>query len=156
MSSIKAFAEDILLTESRLDFLVLNAGIMALPHLEYTESGFERQIGVNHFGHFYLTTLLLDKMIATKHTAGRVVVLASMAHMLGKMNFKDLHFKKRSYGAWKAYGQAKLANILFAKGLADRLEGTNITAISLHPGGCYSNKSMEAKLDEFFSKQFCS
>lgn len=150
MSSIKSFAEDFLKTESRLDFLVCNAGIMALPNLEYTEAGFERQIGVNHFGHFYLTKLLLDKMLGTKDTAGRVVVLASTAHTMGELDLNDLHFNKgRAYRAWSAYGQSKLANILFAKGLADRLQGTNVTAVSVHPGVIQTNLWKQSWFNSF-------
>jgi NAD(P)-dependent dehydrogenase (short-subunit alcohol dehydrogenase family) len=66
LKSIKTFADDILSTEKRIDGLILNAGIMALAQLEYTESGFEKQIGVNHFGHFYLLKLLEQKILAQK------------------------------------------------------------------------------------------
>lgn len=136
LPSIKQFATEFLKSESRLDFLVLNAGIMALPQAEYTDAGFERQIGVNHFGHFYLTQLLLPKMLSTPDTAGRVVVLSSSAHEFGSFDFEDLHYKNgRPYkSGWPAYGQSKLANLLFAKELADRLEGTQISAVSVHPG----------------------
>lgn len=140
LASVKAFAEDFLKTESRLDFLVCNAGIMALPNLEFTDAGFEKQIGVNHFGHAYLTRLLLPKMKETKDTAGRIVVLASTAHTMGTVQPDDLHFKNgRTYRGWESYGQSKMANILFAKGLADRLEGTGITAVSVHPGVIQTN-----------------
>ena len=140
LASIKAFAQDILATESRLDFLVLNAGIMALPKREFTDAGFEKQIGVNHFGHFYLTKLLREKMAGTPITAGRIVVLTSVAHNMGKVDPSDLHYTKgRTYAAWEAYGQSKLANLLFAKGLADRLKGTSLTAVSVHPGVIRTN-----------------
>lgn len=140
LKSVKAFADDFLKTEDRLDYLVLNAGIMALPNLEHTEDGFERQIGVNHFGHAYLTRLLLDKMKTTPETAGRIVCLASSAHTMGNVDCNDLHYKNgRKYAGWSAYGQSKLANILFAKGLADNLEGTELTAMSVHPGVIQTN-----------------
>jgi len=140
LASIKKFATDFLATEARLDFLVLNAGIMALPNKEYTDAGFERQIGVNHFGHFYLTQLLQDKLLTTPHTAGRVVVLSSSAHNMGKVVPSDLHYTNgRAYKGWEAYGQSKLANLLFAKGLADRLKGTPATAVSVHPGVIQTN-----------------
>ena len=135
LASIKAFAEDFLATEKRLDFLVLNAGIMALPKKEYTDAGFEKQIGVNHFGHFYLVKLLQEKMASTPDTAGRIVALSSVAHNMGSVVPSDLHYKNgRTYAGWEAYGQSKLANLLFAKGLADRLKGTPMTAVSVHPG----------------------
>ncbi len=140
LKSVKAFADDFLKTESRLDFLVLNAGIMALPNVEYTDAGFERQIGVNHFGHAYLTQLLLEKMLNDKTSAGRVVVLASTAHTMGKVICSDLHYNKgREYRGWEAYGQSKMANILFAKGLADELAGSHVTSVSVHPGVIQTN-----------------
>jgi retinol dehydrogenase-12 len=142
LQSVKAFADEFNKTESRLDFIVCNAGIMALPSCEYTEAGFERQLGVNHFGHFYLVRLLLPKMLATDDTAGRIVVLSSSAHNMGKIDVNDLHYKNgRSYRAWQAYGQSKLANLLFAKELADRLaeSSPNVTAVSVHPGVIQTN-----------------
>jgi retinol dehydrogenase 12 len=139
LASIKAFADDFKKTETRLDYLVLNAGIMALPSIEYTDAGFEKQIGVNHFGHFYLTRLLLPMMQKDTTSAGRVVVLSSTAHTMGGLDCKDLHFKNRSYRAWVSYGQSKLANLLFAKELADRTVGTHVTAVSVHPGVIQTN-----------------
>lgn len=141
LQSIKAFADEFIQQEGRLDLLVLNAGIMALPKLELTDAGFEKQIGVNHFGHFYLTQLLLDKMRATPSTAGRIVVLSSSAHRFGDVRPDDLHFStnSRRYTPWGAYGQSKLANLLHAKGLANRLRGTGLTAVSVHPGVIKTN-----------------
>jgi NAD(P)-dependent dehydrogenase (short-subunit alcohol dehydrogenase family) len=140
LPSIKAFADDFSATEDRLDFLILNAGIMALPRLERTDAGFERQIGVNHFGHAYLVQQLQNKMLATPDTSGRVVVLSSVAHTMGSVVPSDLHYKNgRRYAGWEAYGQSKLANLLFAKGLAHQLRGTPITAVSVHPGVIRTN-----------------
>jgi NAD(P)-dependent dehydrogenase (short-subunit alcohol dehydrogenase family) len=135
LSSIKAFADDFIATEGRVDLLVLNAGIMALPKLTRTESGFESQIGVNHFGHVYLTRLLLPMMLKDG-TSGRIAVLASSAHSQGRPNPDDLSFHKQpnKYSGWNAYGKSKSANILFAKSLADKLSGTQLTAVSVHPG----------------------
>ncbi len=91
--------------------------------------------GVNHFGHFYLTQLLLDKMKETNSPLGRVVVLSSIAHDMGVVDPADLNYSKgRVYKPWEAYGQSKQANLLFAKSLADKLRGTNITSVSVHPG----------------------
>jgi retinol dehydrogenase-12 len=142
LASIKQFADDFNKTEKRLDFLVLNAGIMALPTAEYTDAGFERQIGVNHYGHFYLTRLLLPKMLSSENTSGRVAVLSSSAHDMGVIDLKDIHYKKgRAYRGWPAYGQSKLANLLFAKELADRMAATNpaVTAVAIHPGVIHTN-----------------
>ena len=112
---------------------------MALPKHEFTEDGFEKQIGVNMFGHFYLTQLLLPKMQAQEFES-RVVVLSSSAHTMGRVVPSDLHFKNgRKYNNWVAYGQSKLADILFAKELADRTAGTSVTACSVHPGVIQTN-----------------
>ena len=140
LSSIKEFASQFLANENRLDFLVLNAGIMALPKLEFTDAGFEKQIGVNHFGHFYLTQLLQKKIQESPNTAGRIVVLSSSAHNFGSVQPEDLHYTKgRKYISWQAYGQSKLANLLHAKALADRLKGTDVTAVAVHPGVIKTN-----------------
>lgn len=133
LRSVKKLADDILATESRIDYLICNAGIMALPKLEYTEDGFEKQIGVNVYGHFYLTQLLFPKMLAQTFES-RIIVLSSSAHNMGAVDLNDLHFKKRSYNNWVAYGQSKLGDLLFAKELADRTNGTLMTSCSLHPG----------------------
>lgn len=139
LRSVKTFAEDILATEERIDFLVCNAGIMALPNLEFTEDGFEKQIGVNVFGHFYLCQLLLPKMKAQPFES-RIVVLSSSAHNMGPVVPTDLHFKNgRRYNNWVAYGQSKLGDLLLAKSLADKLKGTKMSAVSVHPGVIQTN-----------------
>ncbi len=141
LDSIKRFAEEVNAEESRIDFLVLNAGIMCTPTLEYTSAGFEKQIGVNHFGHFYLTRLLRAKLEAQSFPS-RVVVLSSTAHNMGVVNVDDLHYKKgRAYSKWEAYGQSKQANLLFAKELADQFREANkpVKVMSVHPGVIQSN-----------------
>ena len=133
LASIKKFADEVN-EESRIDYLVLNAGVMALANCEFTENDWEKQIGVNHYGHFYLTSLLKEKMASQQHPS-RVVVLSSMAHTQGSVDVNDLHFKNgRKYKPWESYGQSKLANILFTKSLADELKDTQVQAFSLHPG----------------------
>ncbi len=146
LASIKRFADDILSSEPRIDQLILNAGIMALPNREETEDGFEKQIGVNHFGHFYLTSLLRPKMESQMFNS-RIIVLSSKAHVRGEIDLNDLHFSKgRAYSGFSAYGQSKLANILFAKSLADQFEEAkkHIKVMSVHPGVIATNlwKSM--------------
>jgi NAD(P)-dependent dehydrogenase (short-subunit alcohol dehydrogenase family) len=85
-------------------------------------------------GHFYLTSLLQEKMMAQKHPS-RIVVVSSIAHTMGPVTVSDLHFKNgRKYEAWVSYGQSKLANILFTKSLADKLQNTQVQAVCLHPG----------------------
>lgn len=139
LKSVKAFAEEFLASGNQLDLLVLNAGLMALPKLENTDAGFEMQIGVNHFGHAYLTQLLQPKLL-NQASKSRIVVLASVAHKFGKIDTSDLHYRKgRAYNPWGAYGQSKLANILFAKSLADKLPASKVNAVSVHPGVIKTN-----------------
>ena len=140
LESIKAFSDKVKKL-SRVDFLVFNAGIMALPTLERTKYGWERQLGTNHHGHFYLLTLVLDKIKAQKFPS-RIIAVSSMAHRRGEVNLKDLHFTTkddRPYEAWSAYGQSKAANILMIRELADRCGSGHITCLSLHPGVIMTN-----------------
>lgn len=130
MNSIREFARKFRQIENRLDILICNAGIMAIPR-GVTENGFEMQFGVNHLGHFLLTNLLLDMLKAS--APSRIIVVSSSVHRIGKIYKEDL-MSERSYWRWCAYGQSKLANILFVRELAKRLEGTGVTANSLHPG----------------------
>lgn len=119
-----------------IQLLVCNAGIMALPTLERTSSGWEKQLGVNHLGHFLLVEQLRDALAAPS----RVVVVASEAHRMGTVDVGNLHFREdRTYGAWAAYGQSKLANVLFAKELHDQLAPRGVLCVSLHPGVIKTN-----------------
>lgn len=139
LPSIKAFVDRCASKEERIDYLVLNAGIMAVKEHTLTAYGFESQLGVNHFGHFYLTKLLINKMKAQPFES-RVIAVSSLLHKDGEIVIDDLHYTKgRKYDAWKAYGQSKLANVLFAKALSDKLTGSNVLAVSLHPGVIATN-----------------
>jgi len=137
LGSVASFAADLLATEQRLDYVVLNAGVMAIPTLSRTADGFETQIGTNHFGHAMLTRLLMPKLEAQEHRS-RVVVLASTAHtMASNLDVGNLHYTLRDgagYSAWGAYGASKLANVLFASALSRRLPKDRVTATSVHPG----------------------
>jgi retinol dehydrogenase-12 len=133
LASVKQAAESIKSNEGKIDLLVNNAGVMALPKKMETVQGFELQLGTNHIGHHFLTRLLLPSM----NEGGRVVTVASMAHSMGTLDFTNLNYETgRKYSGWGAYGQSKLANILFAKGLDDKLkaDGRTIRSVSLHPG----------------------
>jgi WW domain-containing oxidoreductase len=135
-ASVRACAREVERLGARLDAVVCNAGIMALPERR-TAHGIELQLFTNHVGHFLLVTGLLPQLADD----GRVVVVSSEAHRAaprGGIRFDDLG-AERSYSAWTAYGQAKLANLLFAKALARRLEGTRRTANALHPGVIQTN-----------------
>jgi NAD(P)-dependent dehydrogenase (short-subunit alcohol dehydrogenase family) len=129
LASIRAFAEGF---DEPLDLLVNNAGVMAGPH-RTTADGFELQFGTNHLGHFALTGLLLDRLLAAERP--RVVTVSSGAHRMGKMNFDDLQAEGR-YWRWGAYGQSKLANLLFMRELGRRAAeaGTDLVSVAAHPG----------------------
>jgi NAD(P)-dependent dehydrogenase (short-subunit alcohol dehydrogenase family) len=130
LESVRTFASEFLKNYSRLDVLINNAGIYTDTRM-LTADGFEYQFGVNHLGHFLLTELLLD--LLKKSAPSRIINVSSHAHFGGKTNFSDIHLQER-YSGWKAYAQAKLANILFTYELAHRLAGTGVTANCLHPG----------------------
>jgi len=103
---------------------------MAIPRTT-TADGLELQIGTNHFGHFLLTNLLLDTLQAS--APSRIINVSSLGHKIGKIQRDDINCEK-SYNKWTAYGNSKLANILFTRELAKRLAGTGVTTNSLHPG----------------------
>lgn len=141
LDSVEQFAEQFLATHSELHGLVNNAGVMNTPRGQ-TKDGFELQLGTNHLGHFYLTELLLD--VLKKTEGARIICLSSCYHdkamgREGKIDFDDLHFTRRKYDGWTAYAQSKLANLLHAKELARRLEGTGVTVVSVHPGWVRTN-----------------
>jgi len=125
LSSVRRFADGV----DKVDVLVNNAGIMAVPHA-LTVDGFESHIGTNHLGHFALTNLLLPKL------TDRVVTVASLQHIIGYISFKDLHWQSRRYSGFLAYGQSKLANLLFTSELQRRLDGAGspVRALAAHPG----------------------
>ncbi|XP_029794121.1 retinol dehydrogenase 14 isoform X2 [Suricata suricatta] len=116
--------------EPRLDVLINNAGIFQCPYMK-TEDGFEMQFGVNHLGHFLLTNLLLGLLKSS--APSRIVVVSSKLYKYGDINFEDLN-SEESYNKSFCYSRSKLANILFTRELARRLEGTNVTVNVLHPG----------------------
>jgi NAD(P)-dependent dehydrogenase (short-subunit alcohol dehydrogenase family) len=134
LASVRELADGI----DKVDVLVNNAGIMAVPYAQ-TVDGFESQIGTNHLGHFALTNLLLPKI------SERVVTVSSMMHLLGHISLKDLNFKSRPYSGWLAYGQSKLANLLFTKDLQRRLSvaGSPVRALVAHPG--YSATELQGR-----------
>jgi NAD(P)-dependent dehydrogenase (short-subunit alcohol dehydrogenase family) len=131
LESIRAFAAG---WDGEIDLLINNAGIM-IPPLTRTADGFELQFGTNHLGHFALTNLLLE------HVTGRVVTVSSGAHLWGRIDFDDLNWERRPYKAWRAYGQSKLANLLFCAELQRRLSAAGSTVLSnaAHPGYASTN-----------------
>jgi retinol dehydrogenase-13 len=129
-SSIKNFVKRFKSEQQRLDVLINNAGVMRCPKL-VTQEGFELQIGTNHLGHFLLTHLLLDYLKLS--APSRIVNVSSIAHARGEINTADFNSEK-DYDPKKAYEMSKLCNVLFTQELAKKLEGTGVTANSLHPG----------------------
>lgn len=137
LDSVRAFADAFRAKYDRLDVLLNNAGVMAIPRTE-TADGFEMQFGVNHLGHFALTGLLLD--VLTKTPGSRVHNTSSSAAFNGRINFDDL-MGEQNYGRWTAYGQSKLANAVFATELDRRLKAAEHDTISnaSHPGLVMTN-----------------
>ncbi|CAJ1497363.1 oxidoreductase [[Mycobacterium] burgundiense] len=143
LASVREFADGV----ERVDVLINNAGVMAVP-FALTKDGFESQIGTNHLGHFALTNRLLPKI------TDRVVTVSSLMHLFGRINLKDLNWKARPYSAWGAYGQSKLANLMFTSELHSRLEraGSPVRAIAAHPG--YSATNLQTHSDGPLSSRF--
>jgi len=132
LNSVRSFAEEFKKTHKTLDVLVNNAGVMATPR-KNTNEGFEWQFGINHLGHFALTGLLIDLLMAAP--SSRVVTVTSIAHFKGSIYFEDIKAESW-YSPMKAYRQSKLANLLFAYGLQKRLRKLRSGSISVaaHPG----------------------
>ena len=130
LDAVRALARELLARHERIDVLVNNAGLVA-GRRRLTADGLELTMAVNHFAPFLLTNLLLDTLKAS--APARVVTTASDAHRGGLLDVTDLNGERR-WSAWSAYGTSKLANILFTRALARRLDGTGVVANCLHPG----------------------
>lgn len=136
LASVRDFAAA---WDEPIDLLINNAGVMVPPRTR-TPDGFELQFATNHLGHFALTNLLLPQITE------RVVTVASMAHRIGRIDFDDLNWQRRRYQPWRAYGQSKLANLLFTSELQRRLvaAGSTVRAMAAHPGYSATNLSAHA------------
>ncbi|MCD4709213.1 MAG: SDR family NAD(P)-dependent oxidoreductase [Bacteroidales bacterium] len=143
LESVKQFALKFTESGDKLDLLINNAGLMAIPY-DRTEDGFEMQFGVNHLGHFALTARLWP--LLSKTDGCRMIQVSSLAHYWGKIRFEDIHWEK-GYNKWSAYGMSKLANLLFVRELARRSgAGGAVTAAAAHPG--YADTELQAKGSE--------
>lgn len=157
LASVRTFATSVLERGGRLDLLVNNAGVMAIPHRR-TADGFEMQLGTNHLGHFALTGLLLPALLADlpagvappagtasarEPDPARVVTVSSSVHRIGRIAFEDLQSDRR-YNKWRAYGQSKLANLLFMRELDTRAHaaGAPLVSVAAHPG--YARTELQA------------
>ena len=138
LDSVRQFVATFREKYDRLDMLINNAGVMMIPERRETVDGFEMQFGTNHLGHFALTGLLLDILLKTGDA--RIVSVSSVAHQRGRIDFDDLNAQK-SYNPTSAYGQSKLANLLFTYELQRRLEksGSSCIAAAAHPGWTATN-----------------
>ncbi|MDQ6607215.1 MAG: oxidoreductase [Actinomycetota bacterium] len=137
LASVRDFADRTAAEHERLDLLINNAGVMAPPR-RTTKDGFESQFGTNHLGHFALTGLLLGRLLAAPDP--RVVTLSSGAHRIGKITFDNLQ-REQGYNNWTAYGQSKLANLVFAFELQKRATaaGSPLRSMAAHPGYAATN-----------------
>ncbi len=138
LASVRACAEELNGELDHIDVLMNNAGIMAVPNTK-TVDGFESQLGTNHLGHYALTGLLLPTLL--KAPEPRVVTVSSNGHRMGRIDFDDLFWERKRYSRWRAYGQTKLANLLFTSELQRRAvdRGTTLTAAAAHPGYAATN-----------------
>ncbi|MFW0795969.1 oxidoreductase [Gordonia sp. CPCC 205515] len=138
LDSVRRFADAF----TGADVLVNNAGVMAVP-LRRTADGFEMQIGTNHLGHFALTALILDRI------SDRVVTLSSGVHQIGRIDLGDLNWELRRYRRWQAYGDSKMADLMFGKELAARLSasGSSTTSMIAHPG--YAATELQGRSENF-------
>ncbi|XP_008277074.1 dehydrogenase/reductase SDR family member 13 [Stegastes partitus] len=140
LKSVRSFAKTFLKTEPRLDILINNAGMMGPGR---TEEGFGMAFGVNHLGHFLLTNLLLERL--QQCGPSRVVTVTGLLYRLGNIDFpllaskKDLVPGQSTWHNFQAYCHSKLCNVLFTRELANRLQGTNVTCYTLHPGVIYTD-----------------
>lgn len=149
LASVRAAAAELLERHDRLDVLINNAGLI-LGDRRVTEDGFEQTFGVNHLGHFLLTHLLLDRLKSS--APARVVNLASDAHRMSSgLDFDDLMRERRSYAGMPVYGDSKLANILFTRALATRLEGTQVVTHAVHPGVVRTRFAADGDVKGFFA-----
>ncbi|HSR45924.1 MAG TPA: oxidoreductase [Acidimicrobiia bacterium] len=151
LESVRRFARA-LSVHPTIDLLVNNAGIMAVPR-QSTVDGFDRQLGINHLGHFALTGHLLPQLLADG--GGRVVTVSSDMHRMGQIRFDDLQGARR-YGPWSAYGQSKLANLYFAYELARRARAVDARLLSMaaHPGYAATNLQLRSARERGKAERF--
>jgi NAD(P)-dependent dehydrogenase (short-subunit alcohol dehydrogenase family) len=145
LHSIRRFAANVQEKHHRLDWLINNAGIMACP-LARLGDGWEAQFATNHLGHFTLTLELMGTL--RRSGRARVVALSSTGHKLSGIRWDDLHFTTTPYDKWKAYGQAKTANALFALALSKRLKADGGHAFAVHPGGIFTPLQRHLPVEE--------
>jgi len=145
--SVREFAKNFLAKNVPLNILINNAGIMAVPFSLI--EGYESQFATNHLGHWLLTTLLLPALIQGKPS--RVVSVSSCAHKRCGVDFDDINYEKAGYDKWKAYGQSKCANVLFALEFHKRYHDKGVSAFALHPGGIMTGLQSSLSKEEMLA-----
>ncbi|OJJ14366.1 oxidoreductase [marine bacterium AO1-C] len=148
LGSVSKFANKMLGELDKLDLLINNAGVMASPERRVGPN-WEYQFGINHMGHFALTTKLMP--LLTKTPDVRVVALASTAHKISDILWDDMQFSNNNYDKWVAYGQSKTANALFANALSRRLKDTGGLAFAVHPGGIFTPLQRDLPQEEMIA-----
>ena len=149
LESIRSFVTEFDKRHSRLDILINNAAVITSDRKE-TKDGFELQFGTNHIGPFYLTTLLLDLLKSSGDS--RIINVSSEAHYYATIDWDNLMSEKKKYASFMTYVQSKLANNMFTRDLAKKLEGTNVKVVCLHPGSVITDISRNVKLWKVFAK----
>ncbi len=145
LESVRAFTTDLGDRLDSIDLLINNAGVMATPERR-VGPGWEYQFGINHLGHFALTTQLMP--LLERAEAPRVVALSSVGHQRSGILWDDIHYENTEYEKWEAYGQAKTANALFAVELSKRMSGFGGRAFSVHPGGIFTPLQRDLDIEE--------
>nr|CAH8874666.1 unnamed protein product [Trichobilharzia regenti] len=149
LDSVRQFADRIKSKYTELNILINNAGLIVGKY-EKTVDGFEMTMGVNHLGHFLLTELLLP--LLKRSTPSRIIIVSSMAHYVGRLTKPDLQLLESEYSEMKAYNQSKLANVMHAVELSERLQNSGVTVVSLHPGAVKTD--IQSCIEGPFSKMF--
>lgn len=153
LASVRACAKQIADTYGEIHILINNAGVMACPEARLGD-GWESQFATNHLGHFVFTMGLLPSLKTAN--GARVVCLSSTAHRSSPIRFDDLHFTKEPYNKWKAYGQSKTANALFAVELDKRFADDGIQAFAVHPGGIQTPLQRHLPIEEMVAMGWCT
>lgn len=148
LKSVASFSDKMLKELDKLDLLINNAGVMASPERRVGPN-WEYQFGINHMGHFALTTQLMPLLQKTADV--RVVCLSSTAHKMSDVRWEDIQFSNNNYDKWAAYGQSKTANALFANALSRRLKETGGLAFSVHPGGIFTPLQRDLPQEEMIA-----
>ncbi|CAG2111039.1 unnamed protein product, partial [Medioppia subpectinata] len=152
LTSVRKCVEELSDLETKVDILINNAGVMACPEWQ-TEDGFEMQFGTNHLGHFLLTMHLLPLLRSSP--AARIINVSSSMHLMGEINLDNINLQHGVYDPTKAYAQSKLANVLFTRELAKRLDKTNVNIYSLNPGAISTDLQRHTTFsDGFFKRNF--